>query len=105
MAKKKPSTSFFEVFSGEHITIIINQNIEQSVTDGETLQTVKSPISVSGYLTDEDDSFYYLGLEPGLYHQAIKKEMVTHAALSEEEDVMSEILNNVEAPTKNEEYN
>lgn len=102
---KKKITSFFEVFAGEHITVIINQNMEQSVTDGETLQTLKSPISVSGYLTDEDDDYYYLGHEPGQYNQALKKNMVTHAALTEEDDVMTEILNNAETPTKNEEYN
>lgn len=105
MAKIKKADRLFEIFAGEFVNIIINQYVEQSVTDGETVQSMSSPLTVQGYLTDEDEIYLYLGHSPELYHQAIKKDVIIHVELSEEKNPLDDLIEQIEAPDKKEGYN
>ena len=105
MAKAKKSDRLFEIFAGEYVAIIIDQSMEQTVTNGETLQTVKSPLSVQGYLTDEDDTYLYLGHTPEQFHHAVKKDMVVHVEIGEEKTALDELIESGELPEREEEYN
>lgn len=105
MAKSKKADRLFEIFAGEYINIIINVMMEQTVTDGEQLQTVKTPISVQGYLTEEDDVYLYLGHTPGLLNQSVAKNIIVHVEVAQEETEVEETMEVGELPKRSEEYN
>ncbi len=75
----------FELFAGEYVSIILDMQVESVSQGAETIDMVKTPLNVSGYLTDEDDVYFYLGHEPNIYNQAVKKDMVIHIEVVEEE--------------------
>lgn len=90
MIKKKTEKNMdllLENFAGEIVEVIINKDIELTEQTEEALNTMKSSLSTTGYLTDLDDSFLYLGHEPNMIHQAINRDFVVYIGLSEEEDV------------------
>lgn len=105
MTKIKKSDNLFEIFAGEFVSIIINQSMEQTVSDGEQIQTMKSPLSVQGYLTDEDDTYLYLGHTPDMFHHAIKKDVIVHVEVTEEKADVDDLIDVGELPKRKEEYN
>lgn len=83
MAKKKPvkkesNSILFEVFCGEAVTIMINRDVEQTEQNETTIKTLKTSLSVQGYLIEVDDEYLYLGYDPEIISQAVKKESIVH---------------------------
>lgn len=89
MSKKK-RVSIFEIFSGERVSMYLNFSIEASETTEDTVSSTRGPLSVEGYLTDEDDEFYYLGIEPAQYNVAVRKTNVMGVFVSPEESIIPE---------------
>lgn len=75
----------FENFASELVTILMDKDIEISSQSEEMIQTQKMPMSASGYLTDVDDQYIYLGHAPNGIHQAIRKEYIIHIEITEAE--------------------
>jgi hypothetical protein len=88
----------FELFAGEYVSIILDMQIESVFQGAESIDMVKTPLNVSGYLTDEDDVYFYLGHEPNVYNQAVKKNMVIHIEVVEETVEKEESFKNVKGP-------
>ena len=85
MSKKQTESQLFELFAGEYVSILIDMQVESVSQNAETIDMVKTPLNVVGYLTDEDSEYYYLGHEPTIYNQAVKKQAVIHLEVIEEE--------------------
>lgn len=97
----KSTNRLFEIFAGEHVSLLTKMTMERSVNNGEMIETVKTPISVKGYLTEADDVYYYLGLTPGTISQAVKIDEVTHVEpVGEEDELMEQLLVDGEIPTE-----
>lgn len=84
MAKKKPikkletNTILFDIFCGEAVTIMLDRDVEQTEQNETTLKTLKTSISVQGYLIELDDQFLYLGYDPDLINQAVPRNHIVH---------------------------
>lgn len=97
--KNNEGSHLFELFAGEYVSILLNMVIESVNQNNETIDMIKTPLNVTGYLTDEDDDYYYLGHEPNVYNQAIKKDMVIHLeAIEEEEEKQQDLFKDVKGP-------
>jgi citrate synthase len=91
--KKTILDSFFDNFAGQEIMIMTKHVMEQMTQTEDSIETIKAPISFQGYLTDEDDVYYYLGYDPDQIHQCVKKDQVVQIALYVEEPEQKEIPN------------
>lgn len=98
MSKKHSESHLFELFAGEYVSILLNMQIESVSQNLETVDMLKTPLNITGYLTDEDDDYYYLGHEPNVYNQAVKKNMIVHLEVIEEEKKMPEVFKDVKNP-------
>lgn len=78
------SDNLFELFAGEYVSILIDATVESVNQSSEQVEMVKAPLTVEGYLSDEDAVYFYLGHEPNVYNQAVKKDMVIHIEVIEE---------------------
>lgn len=101
---KEKINALFEIFAGEHISIIMRFNVEKTKQTTKEVEIIKAPLSVSGYLTDEDDFYYYLGYEQNKYHQAVKKDDVMHVELAQEVKA-EDTLTDIEGPDNETGYN
>lgn len=89
----------FETFAGEYVSMLTKMTIEQSVSQGEMIETVKTPISVKGFFVEQDDNNYYLGIAPGLINQSVQISEVVHIEIVQEEaDIMGQLLEDGEIP-------
>jgi hypothetical protein len=86
MGMSKKEKHLFELFAGEYVSIIINMLVESMTQSSDTIDMIKHPLNITGYLTDEDDDYFYLGHEPNVYNQAVKKSMIIHLEVIEEDD-------------------
>jgi hypothetical protein len=97
MIKKK--LTLFDRFENQYVSILTKLVMERTVQSGEIIETFKTPVSVSGFLIDSDDSYYYLGHTPGLISQALPHEELVHIEITREEaGLMEELLENGEIP-------
>ena len=99
MAKNK-SDKLFELFAGEYVQIIIDKDVEVSKQTASQVETMKSPMSINGYLVDVDDVYLYLGISPNAITQAIPRDFLLHIEISEEETVVDELIKMGEIPEK-----
>lgn len=97
MSKKEPNVELlFELFAGEYISVILEMTVENVVQTSTEVEMVKAPLTVSGYLSDADDVYYYLGHEPNIFNQAVRKDKIIHVEVIEEpkekkEDVFKDV--------------
>ena len=100
MTKKTESKGnhLFELFAAEYVSIILDMQVESVSQGADTIDMVKTPLNVSGYLTDEDDVYFYLGHEPNVYNQAVKKDMVIHIEVVEETAEKEEPFKDTKGP-------
>lgn len=96
---KKKSNNLFELFAGEYVNITTKAFIERSVTTEKSIETLKSPITIQGYLVEADDFHYYLGIAPDRLNQAVSVSEVLHIEVTDEQaDVMEQLLESGEVP-------
>lgn len=100
MVKQKEAVdNLFELFAGEYVSIMINATVESAVQNGDQVEITKAPLTSVGFLSDEDDTYFYLGHEPNVYNQAVKKNMVIHIEVLEEPlESKEEIFKDVKGP-------
>lgn len=92
----------FETFVGESVIILLDKEVEQTRQSETHIETLKSSLSVNGYIIDMDDDFVYLGYNPDSIAQAVKKSFIIHVEIANQED---ELLSNIELPKDEKEYN
>lgn len=94
--KEEPVELLFQLFAGEYVSIILDMMVENVVQSASEVEMTKAPLTVSGYLSDADDVYYYLGHEPNVFNQAIRKDRIIHVEVIEEpkekkEDVFKDV--------------
>lgn len=92
----------FETFVGESVSILLDKEIEQIRQTETHIETLKSSLSVNGYIIDMDDDFIYLGYNQESIAQAVKKSYIIHVEISNESD---EILSSIDLPKDEKDYN
>ena len=94
----KKDNQLFELFAGEFVSILIDMQVEKVNQSSDTIDIIKTPLNITGYLTDEDDDYFFLGHEPNVYNQAVKKDLVVHMEVVEEEQEKPEPFKDNKAP-------
>lgn len=105
--KKKPieNSPFFLTFIGEKLRLMTHQKITESVEVEEGTQVVETNLTLSGYLLDLDNEYYYLGLTPSEVSFALRKTDVFLIEIERLSSAYEEILENVESPEDDKGYN
>lgn len=99
-------SKFFELFCGEYVMIIINKEAEETIQTETKIKSTKHPLVVTGYIIEEDDEYLFLGHDPQLISQAIKKSYIIHIEITDERDADAELLNEiVDVPKSDKGYN
>jgi hypothetical protein len=88
--------TFFQVFCGEAISVMLDRDVEQTKQTETQMESLKTSISVQGYLIEMDDDFLYLGYEPEMINQAVKISSIVHVETME--NPLDEIMNSMEVP-------
>ena len=89
----------FELFAGEYVSIILDMMVENVIQSASEVEMTKAPLTVSGYLSDADDVYYYLGHEPNVFNQAIRKERIIHVEVIEEpKEKKPDVFKDVKGP-------
>lgn len=101
MAIKKKKTAskndrLFEVFCGEVIQVMVDRDSEQTTQTETKTEILKAPVVIAGYLVDTDDDYLFLGYEPEVINQAIRRESVVHIELMD--NPLDDIMSNMEMP-------
>lgn len=96
---KKLTDTFFDIFAGEFVSITtkLQQKVTQQ-TEENVLQS-ESFLSIQGFLVDKDDLYYYIGDKPNSILAAIKINEVVHVEITQEENVFTNILEQLDVPT------
>jgi hypothetical protein len=76
--------NLFAIFAKEYVSILIDMTVESVNQNGDEVEISKSPLSAAGFLTDEDDVYFYLGESVNVVNQAVKKDKVIHIEVIEE---------------------
>jgi len=85
MNKKADSEELlFELFAGEYVSIIMDMMVENVTQSATEVEMIKAPLTVAGFLSDADGVYYYLGHEPNVFNQAVKKDKIVHIEVIEE---------------------
>lgn len=99
MRKKKTNPKnghdlFFDIFIGEFVDIITKRKTSRISVDPETGETeqIEVPMMISGYILDEDESYYFIGSTERHVTHAVKKSIVDHVSVSNQEGLDMESI-------------
>lgn len=76
----------FEIFCGEVVSVMVNRDSEQTTQTETTVETLKAPIVLAGYLVDADEEYLFLGITHDIINQAVQKTSIVHVELIEEDN-------------------
>jgi hypothetical protein len=85
--KAKPNLDLLlQNFAGELVEVLMNKDVSLSKETEEGMEIMTTSLSDTGFLTDLDDNFLFLGYELGGMHRAINRDFIIHIALAEEQE-------------------
>lgn len=85
-------SKLFETFTGHHLRLTMDKGLKQTIEHNGTLKTIEQPKEIEGYLVEECDDFYYLGVQPGEINMAIAKWDISTIEMCEPDDSKDEKL-------------
>ncbi len=95
------STKFFKTFRNEFVSILTRTQIEHTVSTENSIESMKTPLNIKGFLLDIDDEYYYLGMTQEFINQTVKIDEVIHIEIvPEEADLMEQLLVDGEIPSE-----
>ncbi len=95
------TTKFFKTFRNEFVSILTRTQIEHTVSTATSVESMKTPLNIKGFLLDIDDDYYYLGMTPEFINQTVKIDEVIHIEIvPEEADLMEQLLVDGEIPSE-----
>ena len=91
--KSTPLDLLLKNFAGERVEIVVNRDLETPIatSDGETIEIINIPLTIAGFITDQDDNFIYLGLSVNQIDQAVNKEFVVHIMIADEIETVTDV--------------
>jgi hypothetical protein len=95
----------FENFAGERVTIVVNKDVGITIETENGSQAHNIPMNITGFLTDADDDYLYLGYEQNALHHAIRREFIVLIEIADEKDYDDEIMDAVKTPKGSRGYN
>ena len=94
---KKPFKLFFNTFVGEYVEMMTNvKSSTQMQHEDGSIESGEYPWIIHGYLLDEDDDYYFIGINSDSVNSAISKNIVLSVSISEPEEV--KILKAIKLP-------
>lgn len=108
MIKKEDDYSTFHLaFVGELVSITTNITGQMTQSTDAGIITESFPVFYEGILLDEDENYYYLGIDndPIEITQAVRKSIVVHIMISSEKSEEERILDSLATPKRREEIN
>jgi hypothetical protein len=96
---------FFQTFVGEFVEVTTDIMIKTQIDTEEGIALQESPLSIQGFLLDEDDKYYYLGSGPGEIEHAVKIENVKAIGIAKVKSVYDDVFDAMPDPEKDEEIN
>lgn len=103
--KEQEYSTFFLAFIGQSVVLTINM-LGSMTSDSEHGSITESfPISYEGILLDEDNEHYYLGKTPNEITDFIPKNIVVHGKISDDLDIVNQVLNEMPDPESEQEIN
>lgn len=108
MKKKDDKLSLFmETFWSEYVEILLKQNISHTeATEEGAVNSQSGPISVRGFVLDEDSNFIYLGEDiENKAVRAVERSTIAVIEVVEPQESLENILDDLIAPEKEEEFN
>jgi len=82
----KKLTTFEKAFIGQFVMVVTNMTQNASVSNDEGLiESAEIPVTMTGFLIDADDDYYYLGNTPDEVLTCIKKGMINQISLAMDE--------------------
>lgn len=106
MAKKKAQTdTFFMTFIGELVSVMtdLKSTSIENTEDGSV--EVTTPFTFTAYLLDLDETYLYFGSTPNEVTSTMPKDMLKFMSITEDKDSFTEILDNMEDPQDEKEFN
>jgi hypothetical protein len=98
-AKSEIVDNLFELFAGEYVSILIEMTVENMTQTEKEVEIVKAPLTVTGYLSDVDDVYLYLGFKPNIFNQAVRKDKIIHLeAIEEPKEEKENVFKDVKGP-------
>jgi len=85
-------SKLFEIFTSEYVRLSLKKNNKQSIEHKGTIKVIESPCLVMGYLTEEDDEFYFLGFEQDRVNLAVKKSDVSTVEICDPNEEAIDLL-------------
>lgn len=65
------SDRFFSIFAGEFVKVFLKNSVEETIESEQGAISQNSPLSLTGYLLDFDERYYYLGDNPNQVYAAV----------------------------------
>lgn len=91
----EPSVLFM-TFQGEFVNILLSTNLSTTQQVDDEIMSAEIPLSVEGFLVDEDDQFLYIGPSPALADKAVGKQHVLLIQLKQPDDALQNALDEME---------
>lgn len=82
----------FEIFTTEYVRLTLRKNNKQSIEHKGAIKVIESPSTVEGYFTEEDDTYYYLGIQQGQINIAVNKTDVSTMEIADPNDLQETFL-------------
>jgi ribosome maturation factor RimP len=89
------NNNIFEIFAGEYVKILLNRSERQTVELNGRLKTVENPMTITGFMIDECDEFYYLGLQPNQLSKCVSKRHVVIVEMSDPDEEQINFINGI----------
>ena len=97
----KVKDRFFQNFAGAFVKIYTKSVISESVSSGEHgSASASSPLSISGFLLDVDEQYYYIGEEPTEATAVVRIDQVVIVEEIRVKDGYDAVLESVQIPHK-----
>ena len=104
--KYKEYTLFSDIFIGEYVELTTSLSLKTAIDAGEEGQIIQDgPVNVTGFLLDQDDTYYYLGEGPSAMDTAVKIDAVKAITIVKQKTIFDEILDEMPNPENDEEFN
>lgn len=83
---KKKANNFYDMFVGEHVTMILDKSISTTNMTESGVETEETPMIQEGYLVGMDDDYFFVGNDMESVSWAIKRSVVLLIAVSEPDE-------------------
>ena len=103
--ERNEESLFFLTFIGEYVQVTSNLMTKKQIETDEGVGILETPITIVGYLLDEDDKYYYMGGRPDSVSDAIKKTSVKMIQIVEFKTELDEVLDSMGEPEDEKEIN